>query len=293
MNKINFLNEPSFPLSSNMLSFMQDVSNDLSYFTAFGGSKDENYILYGCEMVGSNTVRDGYVVINGELLPFIGGVVNDNSTIFIREVTEDITVLDHTYESIRVKREARIGDATTSYPWSSFKRLTNLITMKAIIDELRQTSAPVGTVSPYAGRTAPTGWLFCNGLEYTSAQYPDLCAVITGNSNAASFFVPDLRGRFIVGAGDTVTGLNTGDNYYTYSLNQKGGWNTHKLSISEMPKHEHSKSIGQDCRGTKGTAKLWSNFNDSKFTASLGVAGGDGRHENRPPFYALNYIIKF
>lgn len=74
-----------------------------------------------------------------------------------------------------------------------------------IVDSAPVSAFPTGTISPYAGQTSSiqSGWLLCNGAEYSQAAYPDLFAVI-GQLYSASlpapgnFRVPDLRGRQLV-----------------------------------------------------------------------------------------------
>jgi microcystin-dependent protein len=56
----------------------------------------------------------------------------------------------------------------------------------------------------WAGSTAPTGWLLCNGAAVSRTTYSDLFAVIsttygTGNGST-TFNVPDLQRRFPLGA---------------------------------------------------------------------------------------------
>jgi microcystin-dependent protein len=63
---------------------------------------------------------------------------------------------------------------------------------------------PVGTIMMWAGSTAPTGWLLCNGAAVSRTTYSDLFAVIsttygTGNGST-TFNVPDLQRRFPLGA---------------------------------------------------------------------------------------------
>lgn len=64
---------------------------------------------------------------------------------------------------------------------------------------------PEGTVQPYSGSTAPTGWLLCAGQtlnSITSPEYAPLFSVIGttyGGSGASSFIIPDLRGRTVAG----------------------------------------------------------------------------------------------
>jgi hypothetical protein len=77
---------------------------------------------------------------------------------------------------------------------------------------------PVGTLMPYAGTTAPSGWVLAGGQEYsTTGTYAKLYAVIGltyctndhggGGACAGSIFrLPDLRGRAISGK-DNMNGI--------------------------------------------------------------------------------------
>lgn len=73
---------------------------------------------------------------------------------------------------------------------------------------------PIGTILPYAGSTAPYGFLFCDGSELQIVQYPDLYNIIgekyKGTANYIgfqTFRLPDLRGRFPMGADNMLNGL--------------------------------------------------------------------------------------
>lgn len=62
-----------------------------------------------------------------------------------------------------------------------------------------------GLVSPYAGSSAPTGWLLCDGSAVSRATYASLFG-ITGTTFGAgdgstTFNLPDLRSRLAIGAG--------------------------------------------------------------------------------------------
>ena len=96
-------------------------------------------------------------------------------------------------------------------------------------------SLPAGTVISYAGSTAPSGWLLCDGTSYSQTLYPELYIAVGGTYNTqtnpttnvawttpgvGNFRVPDYRGAFVraVGspyAGDPVT---------------LGGFQTHKTA---------------------------------------------------------------
>ncbi len=74
-----------------------------------------------------------------------------------------------------------------------------------------------GAVAAHAGPTAPPGWLLCDGAAVEQAEYPALYEAIGdywGSDTGSTFVLPDLRGRFLSGAGST------------------GGWRTHPMGYS-------------------------------------------------------------
>mgnify|MGYP006286415279 CR=1 FL=1 len=73
---------------------------------------------------------------------------------------------------------------------------------------------PIGTILPFAGNVAPSGYLFCDGGEVSISDYPDLYNVIGFTYKAAiylqgagSFALPDLRGRFPLGRDNMNNGI--------------------------------------------------------------------------------------
>jgi len=65
---------------------------------------------------------------------------------------------------------------------------------------------PIGTILPYAGNTAPYGFLLCDGSEQEISKYSDLYDIIGTRYNGAAalggfetFRLPDMRGRFPLG----------------------------------------------------------------------------------------------
>ena len=66
---------------------------------------------------------------------------------------------------------------------------------------------PPGTIIHYAGRTAPSGWLICNGANVSRTDYAALFAAIgtiygAGNGST-TFGLPNLNGRFLEGTTST------------------------------------------------------------------------------------------
>ena len=69
--------------------------------------------------------------------------------------------------------------------------------------ELYDGIVPPGAVIPYAGSSAPDGWLLCDGRTLQSDRYPELYAAIGttyGQNKPGSFKLPDMRGRVAAGA---------------------------------------------------------------------------------------------
>ena len=89
-----------------------------------------------------------------------------------------------------------------------------------IVDSAPASAFPSGTISPYAGQTSSiqSGWLLCDGAEYSQAVYPDLYGIILdyyGKAAAGNFRVPDLRGRQLVMADQGSNRLSNNPNNST------------------------------------------------------------------------------
>ena len=115
-----------------------------------------------------------------------------------------------------------------------------------------------------AADAIPTGFTLCDG-----------------NNNT-----PDLRGRFVVGFHDS-----NGD----YDVDDTGGAETVTLSIAQMPNHKHTTTFDGKKYFPGGGSTSISCGGAGGYPAdtfSMDNTGGGGAHENRPPYYALCYIMK-
>lgn len=89
----------------------------------------------------------------------------------------------------------------------------------------------VGSVYMFAGSTAPSGFLVCDGSAVSRATYSDLFSVIGttyGSGDGSSTFnLPDLSGRLSIGSSSN------------HIIGSTGGEEQHALSINEVPVHLH------------------------------------------------------
>ena len=171
---------------------------------------------------------------------------------------------------------------------------------KALLQHMENHLVPPGAIIMWSGsiNDIPVGWVLCDGRNGT----------------------PDLRDRFIVGAGGS------------YSVGSRGGSNTVTLTTSQIPSHSHGAgTLKTDTTGSHShgywtyerratAAGLVSGYlhgtsyeetasagahshTISGNTASAGAhshtisgntasTGGGQAHENRPPYYALCFIMK-
>jgi microcystin-dependent protein len=67
-------------------------------------------------------------------------------------------------------------------------------------------AVPIGVVNPFAGATAPSGWLLCFGQLVSRSQYSGLFSVINttygSGDGSTTFALPDMRGRAVAGKDD-------------------------------------------------------------------------------------------
>jgi microcystin-dependent protein len=66
-----------------------------------------------------------------------------------------------------------------------------------------EAAIPTGTLTAFAGATAPSGWLVCDGSAISRSTYSDLFTVVGttygAGDGSTTFNLPDLRGRVVVG----------------------------------------------------------------------------------------------
>lgn len=164
---------------------------------------------------------------------------------------------------------------------------------------------PTATILQFAGATAPSGFLICDGSAVSRTTYSNLFSVTSttygAGDGSTTFNLPNLLGRVPVGK-------NSG----TFSaLGATGGEETHVLSAAEMPVHNHgvndpghnhvlnnaviTASSTNTTAANAGYQQItWGNT--ATTTSGTGIstqnAGSGSAHNNLQPYLVLNYIIK-
>mgnify|MGYP006921424268 CR=1 FL=1 len=161
---------------------------------------------------------------------------------------------------------------------------------------------PAGAISDYAGTTAPTGWLLCDGSAVNRTTYAELFSVIgtsfgAGNGST-TFNVPDFRGRVGVGL-DNLGGTDAGRLDVTNTLGGNGGTQNHLLTANESGVQPHQHSFTQKLGGSISTVAATAggyvvgNANtEGGTTASNDAKNAINAHNNMQPYLLVGKIIK-
>jgi microcystin-dependent protein len=154
---------------------------------------------------------------------------------------------------------------------------------------------PAGTLLPYAGTAdvdQPAGYLPCDGREVSRNEYADLFAAIGtlwgAGDGTNTFNLPDLRGRVPMGAG-------TGEGLTERMAGTSLGEETHRLTIDEMPSHQHlyEDLYQQDEDSDNADDRtLASDKEMSRMNWTLPMGGGQP-HNNIQPSAVVSYIIRY
>ena len=192
-------------------------------------------------------------------------------------------------------------------------------------------AVPVGVVNPFAGATAPSGWLLCYGQAVSRTQYPVLFTTLSTTygvgDGSTTFNIPDMRGRVVAGEDDMggtaanritsgvsgITGTTlgaTGGNETMHAHSHANTVTNNAVTTSGVGNHTHntpypigwggsgygsafSSSVSPDYSTTSGNGA-----HDHTVTSNVTItnatfpATAGGSSQNVQPTIVLNYIIK-
>jgi len=138
----------------------------------------------------------------------------------------------------------------------------------------------------------PKGWALCNGQLLPINQNQALFSLLGttyGGDGRVNFALPNLQGN---------TPIHVGNGY---TLGEKGGEQSHTLSIAELPTHTHVLNASSTPANTNVPTGAYVASVNNAYTApanlvalssaSLANAGGSQAHLNMQPFLVLNFCI--
>jgi len=153
---------------------------------------------------------------------------------------------------------------------------------------------PSGAVQMYAGATAPSGWLMCDGSIVGRDAYPSLfnsISVLYGSGDGSTTFnLPDLRGRSIVG-------LGTNASVNALALSDGVAVADRRPQHKHNP-HQHTPETATNFATNSGNAYgAWTNggtilYVNGKTNLVDGGSGNANDSLDAPAFLVMNYIIK-
>ena len=191
--------------------------------------------------------------------------------------------------------------ADFSAPVSGSKLSAVMVMLSKWRNYISRALVPTGTVLAFAGSSAPSGFLLCDGRAVSRTTYTSLFSVIGttygSGDGSTTFNLPDMRGRVAVGS--------------DANLGAKAGAKTHALTNAELPVLSgaivmHSSNVGTNIQTVNGVFKP-AITNNGKYRGggelvsdigtssvghfSLNIGGGQAMSLIQPSLY-LNYLIK-
>ncbi|CAK0773659.1 exported hypothetical protein [Gammaproteobacteria bacterium] len=228
----------------------------------------------GGEKVWGPQIFENVSMINGQFNVILSVTTDDNK----RPITE-------AFRGANRFLGIKVGDAKEISP-----RQQILSTPYAI---QAYNGSPVGAVQMYMGTTEPDGWLFCDGRSLIDdslkdAKFNALKSHLTGLGQDK---LPNFRNKFPFGSSSRE------------DINKQGGKKEHKITIEQMPTHNHKArsdyiylvTRGGSCfvKECESTGRHGERTMDLKSTEEIRDEGKNQEFEIMPPYLTINYIIKY
>ena len=263
-------------LQSNVQSGMLTVYDDP--IDAMGIST-KNYTdnnITQAEQRQDTNLRSNVTAINATLGTLTTEINRVNNYAFnsVTQLNADLTlkaaIASPTFTGVPAAPTASAGTNTTQLATTAF--------VKTAVDTAMATTPagiPTGGIILWSGSVGsiPSGWALCNGTNGT----------------------PDLRSRFVIGAGSAYNVNGTGGSAnavvvsHTHSVTDAG--HTHTLSSGRNLLGPGTSVFGGGFTGS-GVGLTTSGINAATTGIAVNTTGQSGIDANLPPYYALAYIMK-
>jgi microcystin-dependent protein len=175
--------------------------------------------------------------------------------------------------------------------------------------DIRTHYVPAGIISPYAGTSAPTGYLLCDGSAVSRATYSALFTAIstahgTGDGST-TFNLPDYRGRFLRGIDGAAardpnsatrtamaTGGATGNNVGSVQVAATALPTTPMVTDSQGAHSSHWTGTIAAVQTGAGTNTITAPTGPNTLGAHTHTITSGGDSETRPINVYVNWVVK-
>jgi hypothetical protein len=269
---------------TNSISLIQDYNTILQFSNLgvnssylikdlnIGTTKLQNYLDY--------SVPSGYPnnIYTGTQVSTTGSSTSPTENLNVTGVVPG----NYTTANISVDAYGRVTYANNGTGFSPFTEVANTqITGLITAAQIAPTAMiPSGGIIMWSGSVAtiPTGWQLCNGTNGT----------------------PDLRDRFVVGAGSTYAVAATGgtadavvvSHTHTASTSASDSGHTHMSGSNGAPNGGGAGAAFTNGMGNLPGQTTTTGFASISASTTVNSTGVSGTNQNLPPYYALAFIMK-
>ena len=250
--------------------------------------------------VGTATPANAIDVAGGAIqISTSGGtartVMSADSTDSIFSVNDDRNFTVKTNAATRLTVNSSAATSTVPVVLPAIPTTALQAATKSYVDQV----LPAGCIMPFAGTSAPTSWVACDGSAISRSTYATLFAAIGttwgSGDGSTTFNVPDLRGMCVRGTSTNATGASSGavgpsvgayaaDTYLNHSHTATDSGHTHSYTSPVGNSTAVSAGAGTGQGTTNTTATGTANI-----TVATSTTGGT---ETKPKNYGVLYIIK-
>jgi microcystin-dependent protein len=260
---------------------------------ATGGSGNNNKVLVADSSVADGGVKWAQITADG---------IADSAITSGKILDGAIVNADINASAAIAPSKLGAGALPTDVTVASANLVNGTVALEDLATAVVNRLVPVGTISAYAGATAPTGWLLCDGT--TTTGYTALAALVGSTT-------PDLRGHTLVGKGSApfdgtlLSKFGSTTSVATHSHANTAVLTSGTVTITD-PGHEHTLDISTTSGGINGALFLDGGTVEAGYvnTATTGISAEVGTaitvtnvdtgttHGNVQPSALVSYIIK-